>query len=211
VSLANEQPLGNPFATRYVRPGAMPFLFPLGESAPKLIQQLAAQGWWGQIVGPHGSGKSTLLATLLPALARRGCAPRLFALHDGQRSLPVELSASSERDVRVIVAIDGYEQLSPWSRFRLKRLCRMRGWGLLVTSHRPVGLPTLFRTAPDGGLVIEITAQLLGSGPISIEREDILRAFARHGANVREVLFELYDVYERRSRSGITATQVSDD
>src|SRR5262249_23632578 len=76
---------GNPFATRRVRPGAIPFLFPTGESVGQLLDRLRAAGWWGQVVGPHGSGKSTLVAALLPELCQAGREPLLLVHHRGER------------------------------------------------------------------------------------------------------------------------------
>ena len=131
----------NPFATRFIRPGAVPYVFDEGQSTAMLIERLESLGWWAQIVGPHGSGKSTLLAQLTPALEQAGRRPAMFALHDGQRRLPgdwlIEVSRTSAR----LIIIDGYEQLSRASRFWLKRRCRREGWGLLVTAHDNVGFP----------------------------------------------------------------------
>ena len=58
--------LANPFATRHVRPGAIPFHFPAETSAAQLVARLRELNWRGAIVGPHGSGKSTLLVALAP-------------------------------------------------------------------------------------------------------------------------------------------------
>ena len=58
----------NPFSTRRISPGAIPYVLPPGENAYALVDRLRQAGWWGEIVGPHGSGKSTLLATLADAL-----------------------------------------------------------------------------------------------------------------------------------------------
>ncbi len=66
----------NPFSTRFVRPGALAYRFPPGESAATLVERLAASGWRGQIVGPHGSGKSTLVAALGETLPRSPVGPR---------------------------------------------------------------------------------------------------------------------------------------
>src|SRR6476660_6981871 len=111
----------NPFATCWTRPGALAFRFSRGESATSLVERLAAQGWWGEIIGPHGSGKTTLLATLRPLLAATG--------------RPIEI-------------VDGYEQLNRLTRWRLRNRCRRSGSGLLATSHIPTGLPTLIKLAP---------------------------------------------------------------
>lgn len=52
----------NPFSTTFIRPGAIPFLFPNDQTIQDVVRQLAATDWWGQIIGPHGTGKSTLTA-----------------------------------------------------------------------------------------------------------------------------------------------------
>ena len=50
----------NPFSTRFIRPGAIEYLFAPGQTADSLIDRLRHNQWRGQIIGPHGSGKSTL-------------------------------------------------------------------------------------------------------------------------------------------------------
>lgn len=120
----------NPFCTRYVRPGALPYIFPPGEDATALVHRLGENGWWGEIVGPHGAGKSALLATLDPAIRQAGRKTLLLELHDGQRRLPLDLDEQYRHDPFDLLIVDGYEQLNRWVRFRLKRQCRRRGWGL---------------------------------------------------------------------------------
>src|SRR5581483_6754178 len=111
-----------------------------------IVERLRQAQSHGEIVGPHGSGKSTLLAALVPAIEAAGRRVLQFTLHDGQRQLPPELLELPADATPTLVMIDGYEQLSRWSRWRLNRFIRRRGWGLLVTSHATAGLPTLFRT-----------------------------------------------------------------
>jgi len=188
----------NPFATRWVRPGAISYHFPVGQSADTLVDRLRAHAWWGEIVGPHGAGKSTLLATLLPALEAAGRKPILEALHDGQRRLPHRLTDSSAWTTATQIVIDGYEQLSYWSRLRLKRACRRVGCGLLVTSHRSVGLPELIRVEPNLETLQGVVAELLAASPQSITRDEVARSFAAHHGNARDTLFDLYDLYEQR-------------
>lgn len=195
------EPLGNPFATRHVRPGAVPYFFPAGESVETLVDRLAASGWRGEIVGPHGSGKSTLLAGLIEAIERRGRNVVVYRLREGDRRLPPE-----PRDVRSLVAndvvvVDGYEQLPWWRKWLLRRLCMRTGLGLLVTTHGLAGLPLLWRTAVDRASVERVVEHLLANEPSAatlIAREDIARALEDHPNNAREVLFALYDVVERR-------------
>ena len=76
----------NPFCTRRISPGAIPYIFPPGENAETLVDRLRQAGWWGEITGPHGSGKSTLLAALTAAIERTGQRTILVALHDARAS-----------------------------------------------------------------------------------------------------------------------------
>ena len=194
----------NPFCARRLRPGAAAFLFTPGQTAEQLAEQLRRNGWRGQIVGPHGSGKSALLASLLAAIERAGRATRCVTLHDGQRRLPPGLPAAVDLGRPVVLAIDGYEQLGGCNRFRLKWLCRRRGWGLVVTSHRPAGFPELFRAAVDVPLAWRVAEQLQQGFPALVAREDVAERLRCRDGNLREALFDLYDLYERRRHGGET-------
>jgi hypothetical protein len=173
----------NPFSTRHTRPGAIPFRFPEGLDAAGLTDRLEANGWRGQIVGPHGSGKSTLLEALLPELSRRRSVIRV-ELHGDARRLPAEVWDAGDG---TLVVIDSYEQLDWWTRRRVRKRCR----GLLVTAHRRSGLPDLYRT----GVTAELAAAIV-RGLLADEIPDLARRLAFHRGNLREVLFELYDRYE---------------
>jgi hypothetical protein len=191
-------PPSNPFSTRFVRPGSLPFFFGDDESdtIETILGRLRANGWSGQIVGPHGSGKTTLLVQLLQAARDARQDVVVFTLHDGQRRLPPDWQ--SQGASASCIAIDGYEQLSAWARWRLGRFCRRRGIGLLVTAHAPAGLPTLYRTRPSLATARRIVQRLLPAGaqpPSDDELSHLLDVF--HG-NVREVLLALYDRYEPR-------------
>ncbi len=248
----------NPFSSRRVRPGAIPFHFQPGVDAAALVARLAEIGWRAAIVGPHGTGKSTLFAALLPELQRTRCNVHSVALHDGERRLPAEFAAEIESAFatakrsgnRLIVVVDGYEQLSRWNRWRLRRRCRAITTGLLVTSHADVPLPVLFRTKTDVVLAEKIVSYLLrsitphpqpisrkgrgedagldldelvidnsvplsasargarGEGEIAVETislDDVHATWRRHDGNLRETLFDLYDLFEqRRHRPGET-------
>jgi len=192
----------NPFSTRFVRPGAIPFL--AGENVPSptvLPQRLARQQYWGAIVGPHGSGKTTLLYALADALRARGRELVWVTLQDGQRHLPAVLKQHRHWHGQTQVIVDGYEQLGPISRRRLKWASRKRGAGLLVTSHQPVAIPTIFETRPTLRCVERIVAHLLGDREQDLFSPALLAdCYARHGGDVREILFELYDRYEALRR-----------
>lgn len=189
----------NPFSTRCVRPGAIPFLFADGTEAGSLLERLRASGWWGQIFGPHGSGKSTLLASLRPLWEAEGRSTVWVELHDGQRRLPRDAAAAS-LSAGTQLAIDGYEQLSRWTRAALARQCRRTGCGLIVTAHADAGLPTLWETAPDWATARRLVAHLAPDGSWLPDEPELARLFAGHGGNVREFLFAMYDLYESRAR-----------
>lgn len=191
----------NPFCTRRIRPGAIPFIFPPGQNAETLVDRLRQAGWWGEIVGPHGSGKSTLLAALTAAIERAGRQTVLVALHDGQRRLPLELRSDPRLQTPVVLVVDGYEQLSLWSRLVLKRFCRRHGAGLLVTAHQSVGLPMLCQTVASLSLARQIVAALMGGREPPFTPEEVSQCLSRRGGDLRETLFDLYDLYERRRPS----------
>ena len=190
---------GNPFSTRYVRPGAMHYDFTDGTTAAGLVERLAANNWQGQIVGEHGSGKSTLLAELMPVIRAQGRMPTLIALHDGQRRLPVDLKTVSDLDSKGVLVIDGYEQLGVLARFAVRRFCQRSQCGLLATAHKPLWLPQIYRTTGSLAFVQKLVDRLLVGDRITISSAEVAAIFQSQNGNVRDVLFDLYDLYEERS------------
>ena len=191
----------NPFCTRCVRPGAIPFRFPSAMDVADLADQFCAAGCRGAIVGPHGSGKSTLLAALVVELQRRGHAVCSLALHDGQHWLPQQC-CGEQLVPGAILVVDGYEQLGLLGRWRLRWLCHRRRLGLLVTSHRSTGFPLLFRTEGTLPLAQAIVARLQEGYEPRVLPDDVAREFPRCRGDLRELLFRLFDLYEARSRKG---------
>jgi len=194
---AETLPRTNPFSTRFIQPGALPFLFPADVNASQLVARLAQQEWWGEIIGPHGSGKSTLLASLTPELCRANRRVVQITLHDGERTLRAHNAAIAGIDSQTVLIVDGYEQLWIWNRYLLRRFCRKRRSGLLVTAHSGAGLPALFETRVDRRTASAVLARLCPDGDV-VNQSDLDRALAAHGQDLREALFELYDLYEQR-------------
>jgi hypothetical protein len=195
--------LENPFCTARVAPGAIPYLFPPGVTAAVLAARLDTQGGWGEITGPRGSGKSTLLTALIPVLVHSGWQPFLVTLHDGQRRLPpeaVQQVRASARSDRPLLVIDGYEQLSAWSRCCVKRGCRKRGSGLLVTAHRRAGFPSLYRTSVAPATAEQVVHWLTDGPERLVAPGEVRGPLATHHGNLREALFALYDLHEQRRR-----------
>lgn len=187
----------NPFSTCWTRPGALRFRFPEDQGPSQLLSKLSNQGWWGAIVGPHGSGKTSLLESLKPALNAAGWHVQMISLHLGQRRLPPGRPPASDR---VMVIVDGYEQLNPFQRFALRCRCRRARCGLLVTAHSPTALPTLITLAPDESLVQQLVGELASRATTPITSADVAASYACHGSNVRDIFFDLYDQHEQRRR-----------
>jgi hypothetical protein len=193
---------GNPFSARRLRPGAVPFFFPPGLDAAALVERLRAAGWRGQVVGPHGSGKSTLLAALRLQLEAAGLDVHAAALHDGQ-SLPAGFWAALGKGRPGVVLLDGHEQLGVWARWRLRWACRRRGLGLVVTSHTDAGLPVLYRTEVTPEVARRVVAYLTAGTTATVADREVDDRLAVRGGNLREALFDLYDLHERRRDCGV--------
>jgi hypothetical protein len=188
----------NPFASRYVRPGAIAYRFDDDADPASIVDRFYAAGRRGAIIGPHGSGKTTLLSALLPAIAARGGVVRTITLRDRGEGFPplagLDLAPES------VLVVDGYEQLGWWRRFRLHRAVRRAGAGLLVTGHQPLDVPTLYTTwaSPEvaAALVRGLVAAHAPQSGLEIDDAEIARRLAAHGGDVRELFFGLYDLYE---------------
>jgi hypothetical protein len=193
----------NPFCAARLRPGTIDFVFEQGKSLEQLVDALAANGWRGQITGGHGTGKSTLLAALTPAIEGRGRLVLSTTLAAGQRHLPRRFLRSLARAAGLgVAAVDGVEQLYVWNRLALKRLCQTRRVGLVVASHHSTRLPRLYETAMDEARAWSVVQRLQDGFPPHVRNDDLVARLARHSGNLREALFDLYDLYEERSRTG---------
>jgi molybdopterin-guanine dinucleotide biosynthesis protein len=170
----------NPF--RSERIGALAFRYPPGCDQHSLLGRLAAFGHRAAIVGPAGSGKTTLSRDLERALGRDYRIWRVTQRH-GDRRLTRHLP---QLDVEDYVVLDGAEQLA-WVEVQTLRWQARGAGGLLMLSHRPVGLPTLLATATSQALLDDLIAELVPG------RRDIAAALAHHGGNVRAALRALYD------------------
>jgi energy-coupling factor transporter ATP-binding protein EcfA2 len=198
-------PRMNPFSTRFVQPGAIPFLLKPPLSYDTLLDSLLTNNGWGQIVGPHGSGKSTLLESLLPKLTH--WQHRRFRFTTTDRKLPEGFWGVPSGTPLMI--IDGFEQLGWLTRWQVKRHCKKHNQGLLVTAHRNLGLPTLYEVNVSPELAIQIVEHLLPDVDI---RNAILHGYnmasqlKRHRGSLRIVLFELYDRWESVTRPASRAS-----
>lgn len=201
-------PLPNPFSSRFVRPGSIPYRFVGDLDAAAVGTRLlewSSRHFAASIIGPHGTGKSTLLHTLASYLTAAGYDLTWFRLSQSEprtadrqgilRSVDEMLGElAAHQNLRCII-IDGYEQLDWLTRIRIAaRLWstrdsnRIGGHGppgsfLLVTAHaRPVGIPTFFQTKWQDSLVEELTMEKLLR--LSPDERAAMAARARYRASL---------------------------
>ena len=194
----------NPFSVRFHQPGALPFHFRENESARGLWQRFVEADRRGEIVGSHGTGKTTLLRTLEETARATGEEILTITLHNGERwptALLRMFTRPSPPAAPQTLILDGAEQLAPvaWQALRLG--LRLRCRGLLVTTHRPLGLPLLYRTSIDHERANWVVRQVLAQNPglpALVGLDSLPEALQACRGNLREVLFRLYDLYEER-------------
>lgn len=191
----SDRPPGNPFATRFTRPGAIPPLDHRGQPldlAP-LVARLRDLGT-ASITGGHGHGKTTLLLAIADSLAAGGSVVRVLRVR-GWSDAFAAWHAIRAAPSGSLVCVDGWDGLGP-ARRPLAAAARSFERLLLVTSHRPAGLPLLRNCDTTAGLLAAIVARL----PVAEDRvtaDEVAAAFRRAGGNLRDALSDLYDRYER--------------
>lgn len=191
----------NPFSSRYLEPGAIPFCFRDKQTLDTLAQRFGQWQYSRQsnslrlaIVGPHGSGKSTLMSHL----SRRLDCP-LVVLHSSTPKWNgLKLVMKSARKQRVFL-VDGYEQLPVWGQVLLLAQSKLHRISLGVTAHRlPRAFELLWETRIDFKVETYVIERLLGevspqvkSALMGSEAWKVSRS--KRGANLRESLFDMYD------------------
>ena len=161
-----------------------------------LIERLAQLEYRAAIVGPEGFGKTTLQEDLDTRLQAEGRQTRWLRLNRNNRSIASELiekflhlSSTSE-----ILFVDGAEQIKPmaWTRFLKKTV---KHAGLVITTHKPGRLPTLYECHVTPDLLKNIVATL---SPKQFENRNGLldEIFTCYRGNIRLCLLELYDRVE---------------
>jgi len=191
---------GNPFATRYTRPGAVVPLDCRGRpiDLDGLIERLGRLGG-AAIAGPHGHGKSTLLLALADRLAASGTPVTLLRVRRRGDARGVAAAiAAAPRGAAVLV--DGWEGLG-WLGRPLAVVASLRARTLLVTTHRVSGLPVLWHCRTSLAVLRGVVARLPDHHGL-ITATDLDAAFGRHGGNLRDSLSDLYDRVEHRAAGG---------
>lgn len=181
------RPADNPFASRRI--DRLEYRF--GDTTiDDLLAALARSQHRGAIVGPHGSGKTTLLEQLATRLEGEIVWVRLNAddRTPGRKAL---ISLPEDIDQRLVVLVDGAEQLGTWSWWRFHLQTRHAG-ALVITAHLPGRLPTIHTCSIDPALLLGLVEEL---APDVVEAVDLEALFHRHHGNIRLCFRELYDVW----------------
>ncbi len=179
----------NPFRTS--RTAAIGYKLPAAEWG-RLRQRLAELRCRGALIGPHGSGKSTLSRTLAGEIEESGVQVLLLRLNEEKR----QLDAADLERIRsaaagqCLIGLDGAEQLGirAWLRFR-KMTRKFRG--VIITAHRRMRMPVLWRCCTSPELLQELITELWPACPAVQDVAE--RYYRRHAGNLRGALRELYD------------------
>ena len=120
----------------------------------------------------------------------------VIQLRDGQRRLPTTEGEQRPWDANTVLIVDGYEQLNWWARYRLGRQQRRQGFRLLVTTHREMRMRLIWRTDATEANLMRIVEQLTAnlSSALRPSQQQVRDAFNAHDGNLREALFDLYDI-----------------
>lgn len=188
----------------------MEFVFPHGTQLTRLLATLARSGHQGQIVGAHGTGKSTLLVTLTAYFRRQKILIREVRTTERRRSKLLEALWACRRK-RGIVIVDSFEQLGAVERDAFVWLARALRSGLLVTCHQECQLPVIWRTEVNAPLAKRIVERLTRQDAdcVPLAQRHLEMRLARLGGDMRETLFELYDVYRDSFVNGAHGSQPS--
>jgi hypothetical protein len=180
-----------------------------GTTWEQLLARAASLRWRAALVGPEGAGKTTLLEDFGPRLREQGFevvwlrltreAPRFSP--EARRRLASGLGA------RHCILFDGAEQFGRGAWWRFLWRVRRAG-GLLITSHRPGLLPTLWECRTNVDLLAGIAADLLGElAETSCVRSLAAELFEKHRGNLRDALREWYDLLARQTSAECEAHQ----
>lgn len=190
----------NPFASHRVE--SLRYRYP-GFDFAVAVAQLEQMQWRAAILGPHGTGKTTLLLELYRYLQ--------YSTNDRFKSIrlwlvPLDLKSRNQQWLELleecspqqILLVDGIERLS-WTK-QIRLLGLGPSWihqsnlpkSIVVTTHRPVGLPVWLHTSSNCATMEELLQELYPTAsPETINQAR--RLFTTRRGNIRDVFWKLYD------------------
>lgn len=151
----------NPFATRFVKPGALEFRSTSAVNVDELEERWRRHLKQASIVGPHGCGKSTLIHELTRRVSEAGGQVESFIFRKPNASTKNRrclrelisclrrLTAQQLQNQTIAVTIDGLEQLNVWQRYAIYRQAKNSDVLLLVSSHSRSRFPLLCELKSD--------------------------------------------------------------
>ena len=215
----------NPFSTKFVRPGSIPYRFPTGTSQQGLVQSIRAAKR-SLIVGAHGTGKSTLIETLIDPLRESFPAVERVQLHAAETRKPIDLIRHRSANLQAVIEqqerlqqqaesglliVDGIEQLGRVGRTRvLARAIRMQQF-LMATSHvEMIGMRCVYRTHVSAKLIRDLLDYLLADSSADVVQRLEAAITDKKVSNVQDVrsfLFRMYDLAANVHATNIDLTQ----
>ena len=161
----------------------------------RLLGRIAEMRYRCSIVGSEGAGKTTLLEEIRERLKQDGLSVRLIRINRERKVSWSELKGEiGKQGGFEILLLDGSEQLSWVTWYRLKHFTNKQKMGLIITSHREGMLPLVFECRTSEGLLGELLNELVGESSVLTD-EFIDELYLRHGGNIRMALRELYDIW----------------
>jgi hypothetical protein len=172
-----------------------------GSTWTELLKRAAKFHYRGAIIGPHGSGKTTLLENLEPRLMELGFSICRIRLDENQKTLEKSFLKELRHKLTSIdiILFDGAEQMNALNWYLFCQRTR-HGGGLIITTHRPGRLPTLWQCSTSPYLLGTIAAGLLNVEPENI-RDQATELYCKHRGNLREALREWYDLVAQSNLS----------
>lgn len=166
----------------------------LGIEWDQLLGRCEQLQYRAALVGACGSGKTTLLEDLEPRLRAKGFETvRLRLNHQSSHQERWSLLNTTSRH---FLLFDGAEQLN-WVAWQFFKWRTRRAAGLIITTHKPGRLPTLWNCNTSAELLSEIMAAVLAGSRFTTPPADPADLFRKHKGNLREALRECYDLMAR--------------
>jgi hypothetical protein len=185
----------NPFSTRFIRPDQLPYL-DLPENTPSEVwARIRQAGFVGQIVGPHGAGKTAMLHQIVDLMNTDGINSAWQTIRPGMRVIPAGLSRET------VTCLEGAELLPKWNLWRILWRVRRGSRVIFTTHHALTKVPIVATLQPGLDVAQLIVKRLLVGREWVINEDDVQATYEKHGGNLREMLLDLYDVYERRGHT----------
>ena len=193
VERRTAQPCDNPFSAHRV--AGLSYV-EQDHRLSEIAQRLRGLRYRGAIVGPTGSGKSALLQALGDELMDHGLTPLPLIL---DRERTKALPADWRRTVRKArptdaLLLDGFDTLPWWARLWVLAQSRKAG-AVIVTSQRPLRMPTAARTHASSDLFVKLIEAL---DPAVVDHIDAQGLYRQSGGDLRLALSLAAGAYAER-------------